>query len=80
MPSRPAVVSSVYFAVGRGGAILPVALIEKAPGNDLPVKLRADLISIGFWVMKEADRVRDDQSRSLKGLIDVSSIIRDGLK
>jgi flagellar biosynthesis activator protein FlaF len=50
------------------------------PGNDLPVKLRADLISIGFWIMKEADRVRDDQSRSLKGLIDVSSIIRDGLK
>lgn len=50
------------------------------PGNDLPVKLRADLISIGVWIMKEADRVKDDQTRSLKGLIDVSSMIRDGLK
>jgi flagellar protein FlaF len=50
------------------------------PGNDLPAKLRADLISIGFWIMKEADLVRDDKSRNFKGLIDISSIIRDGLK
>lgn len=50
------------------------------PGNDLPLKLRADLISIGVWIMKEADRVRDDKSRTFKGLIDISSIIRDGLK
>jgi flagellar protein FlaF len=50
------------------------------PGNDLPVKLRADLISIGVWIMKEADRVRDGETQSLKGLIDVSSMIRDGLK
>lgn len=50
------------------------------PGNDLPEKLRADLISIGFWIMKEADLVRDRSARNLKGLIDISSIIRDGLK
>jgi DNA ligase (NAD+) len=42
-PGRPAVVSSVYFAVGRGGAILPVALIERAPGHDLPVPERAPI-------------------------------------
>ncbi|MCK6547242.1 hypothetical protein L6R52_15430 [Myxococcota bacterium] len=40
-PGRPAIVSSVYFAVGRGGAVLPVAMIEKAPGTDLPVPERA---------------------------------------
>jgi len=50
------------------------------PGNDLPAKLRADLISIGFWIMRESDLVRDGQARSFKGLIDISSIIRDGLK
>lgn len=50
------------------------------PGNDLPPKLRADLISIGLWVMKEAERVREEPSRNLRGLIDISSIIRDGLK
>ena len=50
------------------------------PGNDLPEKLRADLISIGFWILKEADLSRDSATRSFKGLIDISSIIRDGLK
>ncbi len=50
------------------------------PENDLPEKLRADLLSIGFWILKEADISRDDKARSFKGLIDVSSIIRDGLK
>lgn len=42
-PGRPAVVSSVYFAVGRGGAVLPVAMIDRAPGHDLPVPERAPI-------------------------------------
>src|SRR5688572_7650323 len=46
------------------------------PGNDLPEKLRADLISIGFWIMKEADIGREEPTRNFKGLIDISSIIR----
>ena len=50
------------------------------PGNDLPVKLRADLISIGVWIMKEANLLRDKPDKTFKGLIDISSIIRDGLK
>jgi DNA ligase (NAD+) len=43
MPGRLAVVSNVYFAVGRAGAVLPVALMEKAPGQDLPVPERAPI-------------------------------------
>ena len=35
------------------------------PGNDLPVKLRADLISIGVWIMKEADRLQSLMDRLL---------------
>lgn len=50
------------------------------PGNDLPEKLRADLISIGFWILRESDITRDDKARSIKSLIDISCIIRDGLK
>ncbi len=42
-PGRPAIVSTVYFAVGRGGAVLPVAMIEKAPGQELPVPERAPI-------------------------------------
>ena len=29
------------------------------PENGLPDKLRADIISIGLWVVKEADRLRE---------------------
>lgn len=41
LPGRPAVVTKVYHAVGRGGAVLPVALLERSPGHDLPVPERA---------------------------------------
>jgi DNA ligase (NAD+) len=40
-PGRPAIVSKVYHAVGRGGAVLPVALLERSPEHDLPVPERA---------------------------------------
>ena len=29
------------------------------PNNELPAQLRAGIISIGVWMMKEIDRVRD---------------------
>jgi flagellar protein FlaF len=47
--------------------------------NDLPSKLRADLISVGLWIMREAEQIRLEQSQNFKGLIDVSAAIRDGL-
>jgi flagellar protein FlaF len=50
------------------------------PENDLPKPLRADLISIGLWIMREAEQIRLEKSESFKGLIDVSTSIRDGLK
>jgi flagellar protein FlaF len=48
--------------------------------NDLPPQMRADLISIGLWVLKEAERIRQGQSDNVSGLIEINSIIRDGLK
>ena len=47
--------------------------------NDLPQKLRAELISIGLWVMGEAEQIRLEKSTNFKGIIEVSQTIRDGL-
>ncbi len=48
-------------------------------GNDLPERLRAGLISIGIWILKEINRVRTGQLQSFQSLIDVNITIRDGL-
>ena len=48
--------------------------------NDLPQALRADLISIGLWVMRESEQIRLEKSTNFKGIIEVSAAIRDGLQ
>ena len=50
------------------------------PNNDLAEQLRADLISIGLWVIKESDHVINERSTNFAGLIDINMTIRDGLK
>ena len=47
--------------------------------NALPQQLRADLISIGLWVMREAEQIRLEKSDNFTGIIEVSQTIRDGL-
>ena len=47
--------------------------------NRLPKELRANLISIGIWILREIEEIRMERSRSFKGLIDVSEIICKGL-
>jgi flagellar protein FlaF len=46
----------------------------------LPQALRADLISIGLWIMREAEQIRLEKSANFKGIIEVSAAIRDGLQ
>ncbi|WP_029005598.1 flagellar biosynthesis regulator FlaF [Azorhizobium doebereinerae] len=48
--------------------------------NELSPALRADLISIGLWVVKEADLVINEASQNFAGLISVNRSIRDGLQ
>lgn len=48
--------------------------------NDLPETLRADLISIGLWVMREADLIRLEQSDNFSGLIEIMKSIGEGLR
>lgn len=50
------------------------------PENSLPPKLRADLVSVGLWVMRETEEIRQGRSTNFKGLIDVSRIISEGLR
>ncbi|HLP69620.1 MAG TPA: flagellar biosynthesis regulator FlaF [Rhizobium sp.] len=52
----------------------------KQPENELNVELRANLISIALWILKECERIRQRQSQNYQAIIDVTSIIRDGLK
>jgi flagellar protein FlaF len=48
--------------------------------NGLPQKLRADLVSVGLWVMRETEEIRQGRSTNFAGLIDVSRTIAEGLK
>jgi flagellar biosynthesis activator protein FlaF len=50
------------------------------PNNELPEQLRAGIISIGIWMMKEIDRVRDGATNDLSPMIEINALIRDGLK
>ena len=50
-----------------------------SPENALPDRLRADIISIGLWVLKEADRLLEEKSNDMMQLIDINRLIRDAL-
>ncbi|MCK9908102.1 flagellar biosynthesis regulator FlaF [Microbacteriaceae bacterium K1510] len=50
-----------------------------SPQNGLPDKLRAELISIGLWIIKEADRLREQKSTDVTDLVLVNTVIRDSL-
>ncbi|WP_045834921.1 flagellar biosynthesis regulator FlaF [Hyphomicrobium sp. 99] len=49
------------------------------PENGLPDEIRASLISIGIWMLKEADAISKGNSKNFAGLIDVSNVIAEGL-
>ena len=50
------------------------------PNNELPHQLRAGIVSIGVWMMKEIDRVRGGLANDLTPMIEINELIRDGLK
>lgn len=52
----------------------------RQPENELNAELRANLISIAIWILKECEQIRRRQSRNFQGIIDITTIIRDGLK
>jgi flagellar biosynthesis activator protein FlaF len=50
------------------------------PNNELPAQMRAGIVSIGVWMMKEIDRVRGGLTHDLTPMIEINELIRDGLK
>jgi flagellar protein FlaF len=51
-----------------------------SPENDLPEALRADLISIGLWVLREAENIRQGRTESFDDIIEINQTICDGLR
>lgn len=49
------------------------------PQNELPPELRAGLISVGRWMIREIDRIDQGKGDDLSRVIEINEIIRDGL-
>jgi flagellar biosynthesis regulator FlaF len=49
------------------------------PDNALPPELRARLISIGIWSLRECDRLHLRETESFAGLVDVSRTLAEAL-
>ncbi len=50
------------------------------PDNQLDPDLRGNLISIAIWILKEIEKIRKRQSDNFRGIIEITTIIKDGLK
>jgi flagellar protein FlaF len=76
-PASPETVEAIHF-LNR----VWTSFIEDlgSAENELPVELRANLISIGLWLLREGEEVRQGRSDNFEGLIEVSQIIRDGIQ
>jgi flagellar protein FlaF len=59
-----------------------IRLVEdlRSADNQLSVEVRANLISIAIWILKELENIRRRTSTNYQGIIDITIIIRDGLK
>ena len=49
-------------------------------GNDLPDALKASLISIGIWILRRTEDIRQGRVEDFSSLIDVSRTIKSGLE
>ncbi len=47
--------------------------------NLLPPELRASLISIGIWIIRECEVIRQGDNENFKGILDVTRMIKEGL-
>lgn len=50
------------------------------PDNQLDAELKANLISIAIWILNETEKIRRRESDNFQGIIEITTIIRDGLK
>jgi flagellar protein FlaF len=50
------------------------------PENNLSQQLRAALISVGIAIIREAEQIRTGASTSFAHMIEISTIVREGLR
>ena len=76
-PASVEAIEALYFATR-----LWSTFIEDLgrPENGLSQQLRAALISVGISVIREAERIRNGTSSSFKHMIEISTIVREGLR
>jgi len=48
-------------------------------GNELLAMLRAQVISIGLWMLRHADDIRLERQTSFRPAIDISKLVAEGL-
>jgi flagellar biosynthesis activator protein FlaF len=48
--------------------------------NQFTKELRASLISIGMWILRELDKIDSGQSSNFDGVIEINRMIADGLQ
>lgn len=72
-----AMVEAIHFTSQLWTALL-TDLADR--DNALPAELKASLISIGIWILRQAEAVRSGETDSVNGIIGIQAIVRDGLQ
>jgi flagellar biosynthesis activator protein FlaF len=49
------------------------------PSNELPEPMRAGLISIGIWMLKEIEGIRRGDVADLSSIVEINGMIKNGL-
>ena len=75
--SNPAIVATAITFTSKLWTLLVEDLA--APANGLPKELKAQIVSIAIWILRELERLRSGASKGFDDLIEVSKAIRDGL-
>lgn len=72
-----AMIEAVHFTSQLWTALLS-DLADR--NNGLPAELKASLISIGIWILRQAEALRSGNSDNVNGIIGIQAIVRDGLQ
>lgn len=67
---------ALYFATRLWSILIEDLGAEE---NALPPELRAGLISIGIFILKEVQKIRLGESADYDGLIEITETVRDGI-
>jgi flagellar protein FlaF len=75
-PHTRATVDALYYTRRLWNAFVGDLASDE---NALPVEVRANLIAIGIWILKEADAVQVGKSQNCAAIGEICAIVRDGL-